>query len=59
VPVDGPPGSLGALRTLSGVSTAAFSHVFFVAAGIMTLALVCLVLLEEKPLQTDPPETAK
>jgi EmrB/QacA subfamily drug resistance transporter len=58
VSVSGTPGSLSALRTLGGVSATAFSYVFFAAAGTMTVALVCLFMLEEKPLQTDPAETA-
>jgi MFS family permease len=59
VSVSGAPGSLGALRALGGVSATAFSYVFFAAAGTMTVALFCLFMLEEKPLQTDPAEAAK
>jgi MFS family permease len=59
VPVSGAPGSLSAIRALGGVSTATFAHVFFVAAGTQTIALICLALLEEKPLQTDPAVPSK
>jgi EmrB/QacA subfamily drug resistance transporter len=50
------PGSLHALRTLGGVSATTFSYVFFAAAGTMAIAFLTLLLLEEKPLQTDVTE---
>jgi predicted MFS family arabinose efflux permease len=34
----------------------AFRHVFFAAAGTLTVALVAVLILEEKPLQTDVQE---
>jgi len=52
--VDGAAVSAG-LRTLAGVSPQTFANVFFTAAGTMTIALVSMVLLEEKPLQTSIP----
>jgi MFS family permease len=41
----------------SGVDLAsadAFRHVFFATAGTLTVALIAVLLLEEKPLQADP-----
>jgi formate/nitrite transporter FocA (FNT family) len=39
-----------ALQT--GISATAFGRVFFVAAASMSIALIAIVLMEEKPLQT-------
>jgi hypothetical protein len=36
----------------AGISAPAFGRVFFVAAASMTIALIAIVLMEEKPLQT-------
>jgi MFS family permease len=58
VPFGAAPGSLAALRALGGVSATAFSYVFFAGAGTMSVGLVCLFMLEEKPLLTDPVEAA-
>jgi hypothetical protein len=52
MPLVEPVGSLGAIRTLAGTPPQTFAHVFFTAAGTLTIALVSMVLLEEKPLQT-------
>jgi hypothetical protein len=47
----------GGLRTLTGTPAATFANVFYTAAGTLIIALVSLVLLEEKPLQTAIPGT--
>ena len=48
------PGTLGGARDLDAVLAAqAFRRVFFAAAGALTIAVVAIALLEEKPLQTD------
>jgi hypothetical protein len=36
----------------AGISATAFGRVFFVAAASMSIALIAIVLMEEKPLQT-------
>jgi MFS family permease len=55
VPVVETIGSLGAIRTLAGTPPQTFSYVFFTAAGTLTIALISMLLLEEKPLQTTTP----
>jgi MFS family permease len=45
----------GGLRTLSGISPQTFANVFYATAGTLILALISMVLLEEKPLQTSIP----
>jgi sugar phosphate permease len=42
----------GAFPVGSGQGAAAFGRVFFAAAASMSVALIALLLLEEKPLQT-------
>jgi EmrB/QacA subfamily drug resistance transporter len=50
----GAGGSLsGALQADAGHAAQAFAHVFFAAAASMSVALIALALMEEKPLQTD------
>jgi predicted MFS family arabinose efflux permease len=53
------PGSLGGvLDHDAALAAEAFRRVFFTAAGTLTVALVAILLLEEKPLQTGAvPET--
>ena len=52
-------GSVVALEqhVLAGTSPAAFSVVFLIAAGTLSLALLALILLEEKPLSATMPGT--
>jgi hypothetical protein len=40
---------------LSGVSVAAFAAVFFAAAGTLTVALIAMLAIEEKPLESTIP----
>jgi MFS family permease len=40
---------------LSGVSVAAFAAVFFAAAGTLTIALIAMLAIEEKPLESTMP----
>jgi EmrB/QacA subfamily drug resistance transporter len=48
------PGTLGGtLEQNAALAAEAFRRVFFAAAGVLTVALVAILLLEEKPLQTD------
>jgi hypothetical protein len=42
----------GGLPVASAEAAAGFSRVFFIAAASMAVAMVCLVLLKERPLQT-------
>jgi hypothetical protein len=45
----------GALGSGVDVASAdAFRHVFFGTAGTLTVALIAVLLLEEKPLQAEP-----
>ena len=47
------PGSLdGVLNPEAALAAEAFRHVFFMVAGTLTIALIAVLLLEEKPLQT-------
>jgi hypothetical protein len=47
------PGALGgALAHDATLAAQAFGRVFFTAAATMTIALIAIVLLEEKPLQS-------
>src|SRR5271170_400812 len=55
VSLDGDTAALGQ-HVLHGTTVASFSTVFFCAAGALTVALVALLLLEEKPLQTATPD---
>ncbi len=41
-----------ALRAAAGNPAEAFSRVFFVAAASMSIALIAIAVMEEKPLQT-------
>jgi EmrB/QacA subfamily drug resistance transporter len=50
VPADGSPAALGQ-HVLAGTTAAAFSAVFLTTAGMLLVAFVALMLLEEKPLQ--------
>jgi hypothetical protein len=51
--------SSGTLETLGdGNPAGGFRHVFFIAAASLALALLCTILVEEKPLQTDQPGAA-
>jgi sugar phosphate permease len=43
----------GALAADTGQAAQAFARVFFAAAASMSIALIALALLEEKPLQAD------
>ena len=52
----GSSATLGAL--VEGNAAEGFRRVFFVAAASLAASLVCTVLVEEKPLQTDQPGTA-
>ena len=48
------PGALGAtLAHDAALAAHAFQRVFFLVAGTLTVALIAIVLLEEKPLATD------
>jgi MFS family permease len=49
-----PAGGLGGQLSAAG-STWPFSVVFLVAAGTLTLALIAMLLVEEKPLQSEMP----
>jgi MFS family permease len=55
VPVDGSAATLSQ-HVLVGTSVAAFSAVFFITAGTLSIALLALILLEEKPLLATLPE---
>jgi hypothetical protein len=47
------PGEIGGtLDANATLAAEAFRRVFFTAAGTLTVALVAILLLEEKPLQT-------
>jgi hypothetical protein len=47
------PGELGgALAQDAALAAEAYRRVFFATAGIMTVALISIILLEEKPLQS-------
>jgi MFS family permease len=47
----------GALRSVLGNSTEPFARVFYLAAGCFAVTLVCIALLEEKPLKEGAPGT--
>ncbi|MEA2903423.1 MAG: hypothetical protein QOI12_810 [Alphaproteobacteria bacterium] len=54
------PGALGGtLGSEAGIAAEAFRRVFFAAAGALAIAFVAILLLEEKPLQTDTVADAK
>jgi hypothetical protein len=54
------PGALGGtLGSEAGIAAEAFRRVFFAAAGALAIAFVAIILLEEKPLQTDTVADAK
>jgi hypothetical protein len=46
-----PPG--GALQAGAGHAAEAFSRVFFAAAASMSMALIAIAIMEQKPLQTN------
>jgi hypothetical protein len=50
-----PVGSVGGLRTLTATSPQVFAHVFYTAAATLVIALVSMILLEEKPLLASLP----
>jgi len=50
--------SSATLSALADGSAEGFRRVFFVAAASLAVSLVCTVLVEEKPLQTDQPGAA-
>jgi MFS family permease len=54
VPIGGPADTL-AQRVLAGTSVATFAEVFFGIAGTMTVALIAMLLIEEKPLEATLP----
>ncbi len=53
-----PAGGLGSQVSAAG-STWPFSVVFLVAAGTLTLALIAMLLVEEKPLQSEMPSARR
>ncbi|MPZ38808.1 MAG: MFS transporter [Rhizobiales bacterium] len=54
------PGALGgALAQDAALAAAAYQRVFFATAGIMTVALISIILIEEKPLQSGVAPEAK
>jgi hypothetical protein len=52
------PGGTGTLVT-TGTSISAFATVFLGVAGALVIALVALILLEEKPLQATMPASSR
>jgi hypothetical protein len=47
-----------ALRTAFGSSAEPFSRVFYVAAACFAVTLVCMLLLEERPLKSSNSDAA-
>jgi MFS family permease len=54
VPIVAPADAL-AQRVLAGTSIATFAAVFFAAAGTLTICLIAMIIVEEKPLETTMP----
>jgi hypothetical protein len=54
----GTPGGTGTLAA-TGTSISAFATVFLGVAGALVIALVALILLEEKPLQATMPASSR
>jgi EmrB/QacA subfamily drug resistance transporter len=55
VPVGETTSLTGALRSALGDSAEAFSRAFYLAAACFAVTMVCMALLEEKPLKTGQP----
>jgi MFS family permease len=58
VPIAAPSDVL-AQRVLAGTSIATFADIFFAAAATLTIALLAMILLEEKPLEATLPAAGR